>query len=238
MLICCAVAMLSMSVMTALAAPQRAYDPYERERSEKALMKYLWPVLEAARKPARVYYNAVCRWPRRAGDPDVILPILELQPPTDRQTALGAIRSVFRNIENARVSEDSSGMIRIRLGRVPEAILKTGIRQIVLSPEAQYNEMFAVMAIESAPQVRDRMRELRLKIPVRPFDYLLTAPAPGRAHVPAKFKAVTVDQALDTLATSFKAVVLYGICPKERFFDISVSGGVYFDDDWPNTPPP
>ena len=71
MLICCAIAMLSMSVMTALAAPQRAYDPYERERSEKALMKYLWPVLEAARKPARVYYNAVCRWPRRAGDPDV-----------------------------------------------------------------------------------------------------------------------------------------------------------------------
>jgi hypothetical protein len=234
--------------------PTSEVSPYENERNEKALMKYLWPAIKSSKTPVRIYYNAICEQtaliPDDREDPeriellpshrkiepeyDVILPRFEMQPPPAGETGLSAVRAIFRKDRRVRVTQDAAGIVRIRLGRVPEAIVRTRIASLTIDPDDQFVDQLWIIAIVSNDDVRVSMHRLGLSIPVKFSEIASPEAAPGTP--PITFKNVTLDQALDIVAAKFGNVVLYGICTKRHLFDINAMGGAGFDEDWPNSP--
>ena len=74
----------------------------------------------------------------------------------------------------------------------------------VLSPRQRYNIIEAEAAIEGAKEVKAAIQKLRLEQPVVVISELVQEPMQGVPHLPAHIKDVTLDQALDLLATTFE----------------------------------
>ena len=86
----------------------------------------------------------------------------------------------------------------------------------------QYNPTLAIGAIESTKEVEAAMRKLQVR-PVPAIGVqLLAEPAKGLPHFPPSMKNVTVEQALDSIAKTFKDVVVYGACT--RLFWVGLVG--------------
>lgn len=214
--------------------PPQKIGPNEGEHNEKSLMRYLWPALKV--RPVRIYYSAICFRPANDSTDEVILPKFDLQQAKPGVTGLTAARQIFVREKNVAITEDSSGIIRIRIGHVSDTVLQTKIANIAMNAFDQYDNILAVLALERSPEVEDAMHRLGLHRPSHVIDVLTPGPAPSRPHLPAVIKDVTLDQALDTTATIFKSVILYGICDQQREFDIAVTGGMDFDENWPKEP--
>jgi len=118
------------------------------------------------------------------------------------------------------VTEGRTGIIRIRIGKAPDAFLQTKISLLTLKPMEQYNPTLAVSAIESTGEVEAAMRRLGVR-PVQAIGtQLIAEPAKGLPHLPSSMKNVTVDQALDSIAKTFKDVVVYGACVRLFWVDL------------------
>lgn len=196
------------------------------KRNEDAVLKYLRPALNSAGKAARLYYRAPCQATDR--DP-VPFPLTEVQPPSKGKIGVTAVREMFRNNKDVMVTEGRSEIIRIRIGKISAAILQTKISLLTLKPMGQYNPTLAISAIESTKDVEVAMRRLGLRLPPTFFVQLLAEPAKGLPHLPPSMRNVTVDQALDSVAKTFRGIVIYGACPRlsgVRFFWIDFAGVV------------
>ncbi len=189
--------------------------PAERSGSLGAVQGYLWPVLASAGKAGRIYYEAIC--PPTADFPLAFPPIKVRAP---KATGLAAVRSVFRDEKDVLVAEDPSGIIRVRIGRVPDVILRTRITTLSLKPTEQYNSYQAISAIENAREVRTAMEELHLVVPVRPLDMPFVLPAEGLPHLPPELSNVTMDRALDMVARTWGGIVFYGACTEPGTYEI------------------
>jgi hypothetical protein len=194
---------------------------------ERRVLNYLWPVLKSADKAGRIYYRATC-------PPDehypLAFPQLDVEPPLGSETGLVAVRSIFRKERDLTVTENETGIIRVRIGRVPRSILQTRITRLHLAPETQYNVLLAINAIERSPEVQSAMSKLNISVPERPYNFLVVQPSEGLPHLPTEILNVTMDQALDMVARTWKGIVLYGACRRPGTFEVSFEGGVYFRD--------
>jgi len=227
-----AVLMVLGSAMHHSDASSLMVSPSESERNEKAVLKYLWPALKSAGKAGRIYYQATCQ-------PDEIFPVafphIDAQPPSEGQAGLAAIQEIFRNNKDAKVTKGPSGIVRIMIGKIPTAILRTRISVLTLDPLDQYNPQLAIVAVEQAKEVQASMRHLSVRVPPILFDMLVAQPAEGLFHLPTALTKVTMDQALDQVATTFQGIVLYAACSRPRLFDLDFTGGYNFDDRWLTT---
>jgi hypothetical protein len=196
-------------------------------QNQRAVLKYLWPVLKSAGVAARIYYQAVCQ-----PDEDhlIVFPQIDVQPPSRGQTGLIAVRHMFRSNKNVTVTQDGDGMIRIRIGQFPDALLQTRIATVAFDPIEQYNYMLALGAIETTSEVQSAMGKLKIHAPSRVYDMLTVQPADGLPHLPPEIPNVSMDQALDSVATAFRGIVLYGACQKYHVYELDFAGGAYFDD--------
>jgi hypothetical protein len=61
------------------------------------------------------------------------------------------------------------------------------------------------------------MQDLKIRIPPRPFSIGIAQPADGFPHLPAVITNVTMDQALDIVAKTFKGIVLYKFCTPDQY---------------------
>jgi hypothetical protein len=226
--------LLSLLVVQGLrASPSSPAISYEQsERNEKNLLKYLWPVLKASGKAGRVYYRGVCG---HGTSPWVAFPSIDAEEVTSGKAGLGAVRDIFRNNPSVEVSEDGAGVVDVRIGRVSDAILRTEIATLSLSPLGQYNDEFSLLDIEYTPEVQIAMRRLRIQIPEAPvLNMIVVQPDEKLVHAPALMREITMDRSLDVVATTFKGIVLYGACTQPRRYNLDFVGGIYFDDDWLN----
>ena len=206
-------------VQTAAAgSPTAIASPGQRNDYLGAVQKYLWPVLASAGKTGRVYYEAIC--PPTEEYP-LAFPRMELRPPLTNATDLAAVRSIFREEKGILVAEDPVGVIRVRIGKVPDAILRTRISTLSLNPIEQYNSYSAILAIENAPEVRSAMEKLHLVVPVRPINMPVVWPADGLPHLPPELSNVTMDQALDMVARTWGSILFYGACTGPDTYEIS-----------------
>ena len=180
-------------------------------------LKYLWPSLHSGAKAGRVYYSAACE------GQTVPLPEAEVQPPSKGSTGLAAVRSMFRNNRYATVTEDKAGIVRIKIGTVPDAILHTKISTLTISPMDQYDERSAIVAIENTKEVQSSMRRLGIRLPVIPYIGAVQMPISGLPHMPASVTNITMDQALDIVAVTFGNDILYGVCDQSGMFDIEIN---------------
>lgn len=189
---------------------------------ERSVLARLLPVLKSADRAARIYYAATC--PPDEEHYPLAFQRVSVRSPIKHQTVVATVRSIFRAEPLAAVTEDSTGMIRIRVGNPPVAILRTRLGTLHLTPDEQYNPLLAIFAIENAPGVKSAMSKLGLQIPVRPLDLPSVNPAAGLPHLPSEMSNMTMDQALDLVASTWAAALLYGACTSSGTYEISVEG--------------
>jgi hypothetical protein len=202
-------------------AKQRWYS-FGTTPNEDAVLKYLRPALNSAGKAGRLYYRGACQ--QESGDP-IPFPLIETRLPSRGETGLAAVREIFQNDKDVTVTEGLSGIIRIRIAETSTEILETKISLLTLNRMEQYNPGDAISAIERTKEVEAAMRKFGLRLPLN-LGGLESLPTNMRPHLSPSMKNVTVDQALDSIAKTFRGIVVYGECaePAEpggaRLFDI------------------
>jgi hypothetical protein len=180
------------------------------ERNQEQVLKHLRPVLMARGGAGRIYYSTVC-----LGKDFPLLPFPELNAvPSQRREGLAAVRDIFRNDKRVRVLQDRSGMIRVTIGQPATALLQTRIGSVTFKSDEQYNGELAKYAVLKSKEVQAAMRQLGLEGAPAIFSGSITVPEAGRQfpHLPASIKNQTMDQALDTIAQTFKGIVIYKTC--------------------------
>ena len=173
-------------------------------------MDYLKPVLRSAGKVARIYYSGACKEGHVYG---ALFPPIDVQAPLGNDTGFDAVRDIFRNEVDVSVAAGQDGIIRIVIGRVPVSILNTQIAVLSFVPSQQYSFNPALWRITDSNEVSAAERKLGVSAsepPVRTS--LLMEPAEGLPHLPASMTNVTLDQALDVVATTFEGIIFYGTC--------------------------
>src|SRR5450432_1119918 len=183
-------------------------SPVESIENIRAILKYLWPVLSPTRKAGRIYYQATC--PPNGNNYPLMFPKIDARPPSVAGTELANIRSIFHHAKSVSVTADKGGLFRVRIGKIPDTILQTRIATLSLDVDSQYNYLSAIGAIESAPEVQSVMATIGVGVPARVYHYGLVQPAAGLPHLPAQIADVTMDQALDMVARTWRGVVFYG----------------------------
>lgn len=161
-------------------------------RNEDAVLNYLVPALRNAGKVGRIYYEASCPSDQYFLDP---FPKLNAQPPSKDVSGLAAVREIFRGDTNVEVEETPIGIIRVRIGKVSDELLRTIISRITLKPDDQYNGMWAVNAIESSEEVLAARHKLGIHGDSLPHSWLGVEPANGLPHLPDSITNTTLDQA-------------------------------------------
>lgn len=187
---------------------------------QDGVLAQLRPVLRGFRTPARLYYGT----DECSGEISVPFPKLKLKAPTVRSSALAAVRTMFDGNDGVAVSQDASGMIRIRIGRIPDAFFRTHIGIIRFGTESRYNSAFAMSGVENTTEMLAAATHLKLKRLVRPWVYAVQQPMAGVPHLPKTLQNQTADQALDTIAWTFGTIISYGFCNRTGLFD---------NEEWP-----
>jgi hypothetical protein len=183
-------------------------------QNESTVIDYVRPALEYAGGAARVYYAAKCPAQDYGvfNNGGLLFPGVDVQPPPPGSTGATALRQIFRDAPDAVVAQDSSGMLRITIGSISTTILQTRISILSLDSFQQYSPKSAVLAILNAPEVYAVERSRNLSQPLRAVSIIGGGPTEGEPHLPKLVENVTVDEALDAVARTFKGIVLYGTC--------------------------
>lgn len=190
------------------------------ERNKQAVFRHLRPVLKPVGGAARLYLFTSCE----GRQSPLRFPRMKVQAASKGNVGLSGVREVFQNDKQVVVTQDPNGMIRIRRGNVPTALLKTKIHALRLKPDERYTEMLAVSAVLSAKEVEAAMRRLKLEHPVVVVSIMVVTPREGVPHLPAVMKDITLDEALDRVATTFGGIVISAQCT-------GPDGAGYFDAD-------
>lgn len=197
------------------------------KQNELAIVRYLLPTLKSVGKAGRVYYPASC--PSGADDP-VLFPKIDFKPPPKAASGLSAIKAMFLKNKQVSVTEDPPGIVRITVNNVSDAVLKTRISKVTLNPVSQYNEILAIEAIVGSVEVQSAMARLKIRVPLRAMDMPIIEPDERLTHLPPVIANVTMDGALDSVARTFHSIVLFGACADRSMYEVTATGGVYFDD--------
>jgi len=185
-----------------------------------AAADYLRPVLSAIGGAARINYAGVC-----PGHKKVRAPSIGVRPAPPGTSGMAAVREIFRNDPEVAMTRDESGMLTITIGSVSTSALQTRLPELSLSSAAQYTPMSAIVAISNALQANaaEHVESVTTVI-----DIVVSAPIEGRPHLPPVMQNISVDDALDSVARTFKGIVLYGACTQpdgKELFDINYIDG-------------
>jgi hypothetical protein len=171
--------------------------------------------LKATSGVARLYFSdADCSSPYLYG---AAFPKLNSQPATTTDSPLAAARSVFAGEPRVTITGRAPGLVDIRLGDIGagDALLKTGMPRLNLSSFEQWNDLDAITAITGYRTIRDAETRLGLKGTGGLFDHLVQTPDHDAPHMPPTLHGLTMDQALDRVATTFGGIVIFAMCRKE-----------------------
>lgn len=192
------------------------------------VLNHLRPVLYAVGKSARIEYSGVCE---ESSNPyPVRFPSTEVQPLLDGATGLTAVRDMFGRDKKVTVTEGEDGVIRIKIGNVWDAILKTKISRLMLDQDDQYNPLSAIWVMLGTKAMQIAMTKFHASHPFL-IESIETSPTKGQPHLPPSMVAVTADQVLNSIAKTFKGIVVYSECTQLNgthlfdieFFDITSS---------------
>lgn len=180
------------------------------------IVGYLKPILQNSQLVGRMYYSGDCNDDSGNGPK---FPIFDLEPPSPNSSGLSVIRKLFRNAPNVGVSASEDGIVRITLGEVSTEFLETKIHALDLDLFSQYDYTRAIWQIEGSAEAKAAAERLGVRRESSLLEMALTdGPEEGRPHLPPSLKNVTLDQALDLVATTFKGIVIYSACnPPKRF---------------------
>ncbi len=199
-----------------LAASQDAEDP-SRGWAARAMFKDLARALDSGAQAGRIYYNSD-RCAKFGASPPMPQP--HAQPQAPGSTGLAAVRDVFRGDASVTISGETAGIVRVRVGAVPDAILQTRIARLDLDGDDPFNPDDVITAIEHTPEMQAEMRRLGVQELQIIIDHIVQPADPDVPHVPATMTNLTAEEALDVMARSFHMLVIYEACPQSGQFHI------------------
>ena len=202
------------------ASPTQVVSPYESAGNQKAFLWQLRTVL--GEKVGRVYYRGSCLRDSNLG---ISFRQLNVRPAPLGRSGVAAVRDMLRDEKNISVEEDDTGVIRIRIGRVSDAILNVRIPRLTLGPLEQYNAWAAIWAVQNSAEVRTAMHDLHIRTPNHVRDLILVKPADGLPHLADVVTDATVDQVLDMIVKTFRGTILYENCAPPDQYDIDFERG-------------
>jgi hypothetical protein len=207
------------------ASPPPAASIETGKHYERAVLEQVVPALRSTNNVGRIYYEANCP----PGDLEFPLPFprVNVLPPVSGATDQDVVRSIFRQTRESWVVRKADEIIQIRLGKAPDAILRTRIHRLYLDPIAQFNPSEVINAIINSPEVRSAMEALHVDVPQRIYSMILTPPEEGLPHLPPEISNVTMDQALDMIARTWSGVVLYGACTRTGMYEVSFADSTH-----------
>ena len=206
--ICLSLAGAAVSLAGAAGLPKGELDS---QRNLEAVLNFLRPAMTSKGGPGRISYSTVC-----AQDGAVLpFPKLELRPPLTDKTGIDTVREIFRDDKRVKVTRNRSGIMTITVGEPPTDILQTRIRRVVLTPKEQYNEQLAIAAVMRTEEFNSAAHVLGIKQPISVLAVSIVEPTKGMPHLPISLNNVTVDEAFDRIARTFRVAVLYASCPAE-----------------------
>lgn len=196
----------------------------EGEKNRQMFLKLIWPILKSSEKSARIYYENSCQTNEGEFIP---FPSVRMRQPLGGMSGAAAIRDVFRDDADVSVAESPPGIVRIWIGRPRQEVLGGRISTIRLAPTDRYDPQIAVDTIELSKDAANAARHFGVR-PTNPMENILVVqPANDLVHLPPTLKDLTIDRALDQVATTFKGVVFYGACSNEPVFSLDFDEGVY-----------
>jgi YD repeat-containing protein len=128
---------------------------------------------------------------------------------------------LFFNASGQPLSDTAIGVRHLFI----TTVLQTRIHRLKLKPLDAYNPGLAIAAIQNANEVASAQRRLGVEPPVIITDMNVVEPTHGLPHLPSTLTDVTVDQALDLVAKTFKGVVSFGVCDdpgRSGMFDVDI----------------
>ena len=148
---------------------------------------------------------------------DVVLPVLSQ--PTD----IRDLKRAFLNNKDL-VVEGAPPLLHITVGSPLKAVLRTRLHRLSFDAAAQYSAAYAIRAIESTPEF---MKAIGLHQP--PSSLIFGVPFgvdyKYASKLPPTLDGVTVEKALDILATTFGGIVVYRECKDNpKYIDIRFFG--------------
>jgi len=190
------------------------------DRNEKAVLRYLRPILKSSGTVARIYYRTDCQ---ADDDYPIPFPKLLLRAPNASQS-VSAIPGIFPHNKKIQVTINEPGLVRIRIENFPEALLHIKISSLALKPVEQYDVQSAFRAIENTVEFQQALRKFGIRGIPRPYNLPVQSPAEGLPHLPPSLTNVTVDRALDLVAKTFDIVVVWGYCESPPTYDLTYTG--------------
>jgi hypothetical protein len=215
---------LEIQVVEAVSTSTQTVSLSKSIDNEKTVLRQLWPVLDLGKNVVRVYYGGSCLQDAKLG---VLFRQLNVRPAGKGESGAAAVKNMLRDEKNVSVEEDNSGVIRVRIGRVPDTILQVRIPRLNLPPEEQYNASPAVWAVLNASEVQSAMRDHHLGTPIRAVNMILVRPADGLPHLPGVTTDVTVDQAFDIIARTFRGAIVYKACSPPDQYEVDFADARY-----------
>lgn len=206
-----ALAVMTCVISLAVRAELRSAGKDSREiskRNEETVLTQIRSNLRGQKKSVRLYYEAQCH---NDGEAPVPFPSTKVQSAKNHNSDVAKVRESFMDNRNVTVNEEQPGIVAIRIGKVQAKILQIRLRSVKLEPLEQYNATEAIGAIENSKEFQDAARSLEIN-PVWSYSALATPPAEELPHLPATITDMTVNDALDLIAKTFKGIVLYGEC--------------------------
>jgi len=187
-------------------------------RNQDMFLHDFGPVLKASGGVGRLYLGSEC-----VGDSeDLFFPRMELKSEDKGKAGIDALRDVLAKIKDVAVAERRPGIIGISIGTISNDLLRTKIQVLRLKPLERYNELLAIKAIFGTREVETKMREQRMDPAPMVVIHPILDPDSKLPHLPASMKNLTVDEALDQVAQTFRGLVIYEECAghKRRLFRV------------------
>ena len=167
--------------------------------------------------PVRLYYSDVCSGSKN--DPlNNYTSNYDIRTPQSERRGMGAMRTMLEtNARDAIVSKGPHGIVQVRVGAVLTSIVRARISVLQLTSLEQYNPNLAILAMQRTPEFTSAMRQSGLDFPpLDLMDMIVQQPRQGLPHLPSLITNATVDEVLDSIASTFSGIALYQVCRQPR----------------------
>ena len=168
----------------------------------------------------RVNYQSHCELNKGFLPEPIPFPKVPVFEPPASSSEIDRLRLMFSDAEDVEVAVKPSGVIETTVGDVSRELLETKINRLDFTEDAQYNAPTALYEIQETPDFFMKKEALGLRRGgAWEMSTLLAVADDMLPSLPATLDDVTVDEALDLVATTFDFITIFGIC--EHHYEIA-----------------
>lgn len=170
-----------------------------------AIINYVRPVLKDAGGAARVNYMGVC------SGRDLYMPDVTVGPISQTTVGMAAVKQRFQSDPRIDITRDANVLL-ITVGAPSTDVLQTKLPFLVLDQFAQNTPKLAIYVIATAVDAYAKEHQIAFSLASTVLLSPAHGPGKGMPHLPSRMQNMAVDEMLNSVASTFNGIVLYGTC--------------------------